>query len=126
MRTGDNSRLTDELVGFIAWRYPITHAGFGWAAAVGAAILAATSVARRTTGAAGIVAALLSAFAVYEGLLFAAGMLAGAVTQEAFTPAIVRRVLAFNAATFAGLLAVKALQPRNGRCAHGLREVTGF
>lgn len=122
--------LTDELAGFITWRYPMTHAGFGWPAAVGAAILAATwaatSVARRTTGAAGIVAALLSALAVYEGLLFAAGMLAGAVTQEAFTPAIVGRVLAFNAATFAGLLAVKALQPRNGRCAHGLREVTGF
>lgn len=121
--------LVDELVGFTAWHYPMTPVGLGWAAAVGTAILAATwvaaSAARRISGVAGTVAALLSAFAVYEGLLLAASMVAGAVTQEAFTPAILGQVLAFNAATFAGLLAVRALKPDTGRFVHSAREVAG-
>ena len=119
--------LTDELVGFTAWHYPVGFAGFGWAAAVGAAILAATwaagAVARRIAPALGSVSAFISAFAVYEALLWIVSMAAGAMTKEAFTPVILAEVLGFNAATFAGLLAVRALKPHTGRFAHSLRAV---
>ncbi len=117
--------LVDELVGFTAWHYPVTLVGLGWAAAVAAAILAATwaaaSAARRTAGAAGIAAAFVSAFAVYEGLLWIASVVAGAMANEAFTPVILAQVLAFNAATFAALLAVRALKPNAGRVAQSVR-----
>lgn len=118
--------LVDELVGFTAWHYPLTLAGLGWAAAVGVAILAATwavaGATRRTSGIAGVIAALLGAFAVYEGLLWIVSMAAGAATKEAFTPVILAQVLAFNAATFAGLLAVRALKPTTGGIAQPAHE----
>lgn len=118
--------LVDELVGFTAWHYPVTPAGLGWAAAVAVAILAATwataGAARRTSGVVRLGTALISAFAVYEGVLWIASMAAGAATRQAFTPAILGEVLAFNAATFAGLLAVRALKPGTGRSAQSTQE----
>ena len=117
--------LTDELVGFTAWHYPVGFAGFGWAVAIGAAILAATwaagAVARRATSAVGSVSAFISAFAVFEALLWVVSMAAGAMTKQAFAPVILAEVLGVNAATFAGLLAVRALKPHTGRYAHSLR-----
>ncbi len=119
--------LTDELVGFTAWHYPAGLAGFGWAVAVGAAILAATwsagTVARRATSAVGTVGAFISAFAVFEALLWIVSIAAGAMTKQAFAPVILAEVLGFNAATFAGLLAVRALKPYTGRHLHSLRAV---
>ena len=119
--------LTDELVGFTAWHYPVGFAGFGWAVAVGAAILAATwaagAVARRATPAAAAVSAFISAFAVFEASLLMVSLAAGAMTKEAFTPVILAEALGVNAATFAGLLAVRALKPHAGRDAHCLGAV---
>lgn len=119
--------LVDELVGFSAWHYPMTASGFGWAAAVGVAILMTTwavgIVARRLAGAAGIVAAFTGAFVLYEVLLGATSFAAGAMTREAFSPAILGQVLALNGATFAGLLAVRALKPHTAPSAPSLREL---
>lgn len=111
--------LTDELVGFTAWHYPMTAAGFGWAAAVGVGILAATWAAglagRRTAGVTRFIAAFFSAFAVYEALLWVVDMAAGVRIREAFGPAVLGQVLAINGATFAGLLLVRALKPHSSR-----------
>lgn len=113
--------LATELIGFLGLTplsFPIGWVAFGWAALIGAAILAATwsahSVARRIPGAGGVVATFVAAFGVYESVLWAVSRLLGAAAQ-AFTVGILTQVLALNAAMFAALLLVGALTSRAGR-----------
>lgn len=104
--------LATELIGFTLLQFPTGWVGFGWAALVGAAILAATwaagSVARRIRGTGGVVATFAAAFGVYESVLWAVSRLVGAAAH-AFTPGILAQVIVLNAVTFSALLLVGAL-----------------
>lgn len=117
--------LAVEGLGFTALHFPVEPSAFAWAAAVGGALLAATgaaaSVARNTRGIARVVGTLLTAFCAYEGLLVAVTLAAGASLQ-AYTPTILLQVLALNGATFAGLLAVRALAAE-ARARHRLSAI---
>jgi len=113
--------LATELIGFMGltpMQFPIAWAAFGWAALVGAAILAATwaahSVARRIPGAGGVVVAFVTAFGVYESVMWAVSGLVGGAAQ-AFASGILLQVLVLNGVTFAALLLVGALTSRAGR-----------
>lgn len=107
--------LADELVVFTLLHVPAGAVAFGWAALVGAAVLAATwtagALARRVPRAAGAVAAFVAAFAVYESVLWAVSRLLGAA-RSAFATGILGQVFVLNAVTFAALLLVGALTAR--------------
>lgn len=107
--------LASELIGFTLLGFPVGAVAFGWAALVGAALLAATwaagSVARRVPRTAGLLATFATAFAVYESVLWAVSRLVGAAAG-AFTSGILTQVLVLNAVTFAALLLVGALTTR--------------
>ncbi|MDE2339138.1 MAG: hypothetical protein KGL14_07625 [Gammaproteobacteria bacterium] len=104
--------LATEVIGFTLLRFPIGLAAFGWGALVGAALLAATAaasvVARRVPGAAGITVTYLSAFGLYEGLLWGVSRAIGGASG-AFTAGILTQVFVLNGVTFAALVLVGAL-----------------
>ena len=105
--------LAIETIGFTALHFRAVPSAFGWGAAVGGALLAATgaagAVADRTSGAIRIVTVFAAALCLYEGVLIAVTLAVGASLQ-AYTPVILLQVLVLNAVTFAGLLAVRALK----------------
>ena len=105
--------LAIEAIGFTALHFPAVPSAFGWGAAVGGALLAATgaanAVAERTSGAIRIVTVFAVTLCLYQGLLIAVTLAVGASLQ-AYTPDILLQVLFLNAVTFAGLLAVRALK----------------
>jgi hypothetical protein len=112
--------LANQLVGFACLGYPWTASTFAWGGALCVVAVLATvagqSVARHLDGRGAVVvslAAFLGAFIVYEGGLFvvAATLLGG---TEAYTPAIVARVLAINAAACVGLLVLHRLAIAGG------------
>lgn len=111
----------NQLVGFTLLNYPCTVSSVGWGLALGLAAMLATfgaCWATRAWGglpwAAGHLAAFLAAFAVFEGVLFMAGLfiLGG---MEDFKLRVVNWVFVINAGAFLGLLIL-----------HGLARVLGF
>lgn len=101
--------LADQIVGYAIHGYPRTLESLAWGAAIGAAALLATWIARAVVTRLHVTApltralsALLAAFAVYEAALFAVAV-SGLGGTESFTPAIVSRILAVNGAAFVGL-----------------------
>ncbi len=104
--------LATEVIGFTLLRFPTGLAAFGWGALVGAALLAATAaasaVARRVPGVAGITVTYLGAFGLYEGLLWGVSRAIGGASG-AFTVGILTQVFVLNGVTFAALVLVGAL-----------------
>jgi hypothetical protein len=112
--------LANQLVGFALLGYPWTASTFAWGGALGAvavlATVAALALARHRDARGAVVVALaafLGAFSVYEGGLFvvAATLLGG---TEAYTPAIMARILTINAAACVGLLVLHRLAVAGG------------
>ena len=107
--------FANQLVGFTLLNYPWTASSVGWGLALGLAAMLATFGARCATRmceglpwVAGHLAALLAAFAVFEGVLFIAGLfiLGG---MEAFGLRIVSWIFVINAGAFLGLLILHRL-----------------
>ncbi len=108
--------LTNQAVGFGLLHYPWTTETLAWGFALLAVAVLATLGARfcaTRLGAlpriAGALLAFLAAFAIYEGLLLSV-TLAVAGGMEAYEPEVVAKVLALNAAAFAGLLVASRLR----------------
>jgi hypothetical protein len=107
--------FANQLVGFTLLNYPWTASSVGWGLALGLAAMLATFGARWATRAceglprvAGHLAAFLAAFAVFEGVLFMAGLfiLGG---MEAFGLRIVSWIFVINTGAFLGLLILHKL-----------------
>jgi hypothetical protein len=100
--------LANQSVGFSILRYPLAADTFFWGLALGvvtlltawAAVLVKEQVRRSPAAAAS--AGFLSAFAVYEGSLFLISAISGSGISD-FTLAIVSRIFALNAASFAAI-----------------------
>ncbi|WP_045836525.1 hypothetical protein [Hyphomicrobium sp. 99] len=100
--------LSNQIVGYGLLDYPLTADSFAWGAAIGVASIAAFLGARAVSVATGsslvaLAGAFLAAFAAYEAALYGAGFILGS-SDEAFSMAVVERVLLINLASFAGLL----------------------
>ncbi|CAA2139237.1 hypothetical protein [Hyphomicrobium sp. ghe19] len=100
--------LANQVVGYGILAYPMTADSFAWGAAIGVASIVAflgTRVVSIATGSSPLVlaGAFLAAFAAYEATLYGAGFVVGS-SDEAFSAAVVERVLMINLASFAGLL----------------------
>ncbi|MCC7250622.1 hypothetical protein [Hyphomicrobium sp.] len=100
--------LANQLVGYLILDYPQTLNSFAWGGAIGLAAVAGFLAARsftegRANGLFILVAALFVSFVFYETALYAAGFVLGS-SEEAFSTAVVGRILAINAVSFAGLL----------------------
>jgi hypothetical protein len=115
--------LANQLVGFAILNYPWDASTLTWGVVLGiVAILttmAAQAIAQRLNGRGALVfslAAFAGAFIVYEGGLYliSAAWLGG---TEDYVPAIVARILAINAAAFAGLLVLDRLAVAGGLAA---------
>jgi hypothetical protein len=104
--------LINQAVGFTILHYPWDGSTLVWGAVLGAVAVLSTVTAQALVRGRGIVAAALAAFAaafiVYEGSLYLVSALALGGTED-FTPAIIARISAINAAAFAGLLAAGLL-----------------
>jgi hypothetical protein len=104
--------LVNQAIGFAILHYPWDGMTFAWGAVLGIVAVLSTAAAQAVIRGRGITAALLASFAaafvVYEGGLYLLSALALGGTED-FTPAIVARILAINAAAFAGLLAASPL-----------------
>ena len=107
--------LANQIVGFAVLGYPWTANTLAWGVALGVVAILATLAAQasavrlaRSGKMAVALAAFAAAFVVYEVALFAiAGTLLGGI--EDFTPAIIGRILAINAAAMLGLLVLNRL-----------------
>ncbi|ACK50270.1 conserved hypothetical protein [Methylocella silvestris BL2] len=113
--------LANQFVGFLLLGYPATAGSFAWGAALGLAALTAAlaaSIVIRQTGVRPVATGLafLAAFASFEIVLFAASAVL-ASGPDAFAPAVVARIFAINAASFAALLAARQLGRGIGRYA---------
>jgi hypothetical protein len=102
--------LTSQFAGFAFLHYPLAFDAFAWGLALGCAALLATLAAQWVKGRLrnwnGIVksgAAFLAACAAYEGALLAVAALSASGLQN-FAPAVILRIFAINAASFAVLL----------------------
>lgn len=112
--------LANQIIGFAVLGYPWTANTIAWGAALGVVAILATLAAQgaatrlaRSGKAAVAIAAFAAAFVVYEVALFAvAGTLLGGI--EDFTPAIIGRILAINAAAMLGLLVLNRLGAATG------------
>jgi len=101
--------LANQAVGYSVLCYPVTDNSLAWGAILGlAAIFAALAARWSALRFASILplampaAAFVAAFAMYETTLFAAALLLGGT--EAFTVAIIARILETNAIAMVGLL----------------------
>jgi hypothetical protein len=115
--------LANQIVGFSVLSYPWDASTLTWGVVLGiVAILttvAAQATARRLQGRGAVVASLaafVGAFIVYEGGLYlvSATLLGG---TEDFTPTIITRILAINAAAFVALLVLDRLAIAGGLAA---------
>jgi len=106
--------VANQAVGFGLLDYPHTASTVAWGVAIGLATVAGFLSARvvvmagkspAVTLPVTLPAALLTAFAVYEAALYATGLWLGA-SDTAFSFDVVRDILAINAVSFAGLLAL--------------------
>lgn len=99
----------NQLLGFTLLGYPLDGYTLGWGAALGLASMAALAAAMlvvRNLALTRLALGFVFAFAVFEGLLFAyAGAVGG---LETFTPAIVGRIAANDAAWCLGLALFRA------------------
>ena len=104
--------LVNQVVGFTVLHYPWDGMTLVWGAALGVVALLSTAAAQAVVGSRGVIAASLAgftaAFVAYEGSLFIVSAAALGGTED-YTPAIVGRILAINAAAFAALLAASLL-----------------
>jgi hypothetical protein len=106
--------LANQIAGFAIHHYPLEPSTLAWGVALGAVALASTLTAQwvndRLPQGGGTVAGavFLAAFAVYEGSLFAISLAVGSGVSN-FTPSIVSRILAINAAAFAALFLIHRL-----------------
>jgi len=114
MRTGEGlalvaaAWLANQLVGFLVLDYPQSWDSFAWGAAIGIASViafaAAALLARmRLPELAAIAAAFAAAFGVYEAALYAATA-ALPSSSEAFSGAVIVRILEVNAVALIALL----------------------
>lgn len=100
--------LANQSVGFLILRYPLAADTFFWGLALGGVtLLAAWSAVlvkeqMRLSPAAAATAAFFGAFAVYEGALFLISAGSGSGIFD-YSVAIISRVFAINAASFAAL-----------------------
>lgn len=94
--------FVNQAVGFVFLHYPSDAATFAWGGALFVIALlsceAAGSAARRLSGALAQSVAFLVAFVVYEGSLFAIGLVTGETADFAF--ATVARIFLINACAF--------------------------
>jgi len=102
--------LANQVVGFTILKYPWTLNCLGWGIALGFAAILATCAARWVARAleeirwnASCAAAFLVAFAVFEGVLFLAGLLILGGMED-FNLAIVSWIFVINGVAFLGLL----------------------
>jgi hypothetical protein len=104
--------LLNQIIGFTVLHYPWDEMTFVWGAVLGIVAVLSTVAAQTVIKDRNVVAASLigfiAAFFVYEGSLYIVSATALGGTED-FTLAIVARILAVNAAAFAGLLAVSLL-----------------
>jgi hypothetical protein len=104
--------LVNQVIGFTILHYPWDEMTFAWSVILGAVAVLSTAAAQAVTGRCApftaVLAAFVAAFAVYEGSLYLVSALAMGGTED-FTLAIIARILAINAAAFAGLLAAGLL-----------------
>jgi hypothetical protein len=104
--------LVNQVIGFTVLHYPWDEMTFAWGVILGAVAVLSSTAAQAVTGRrapfTAALAAFVAAFAVYEGSLYLVSALAMGGTED-FTPAIIARILAINAAAFAGLLAAGLL-----------------
>lgn len=115
--------IVNQLVGYLVLGYPTSWDSFAWGAAIGIAALAAVVavLAVRRGVASGIVVValgLLLAFVSYELALFAATAVLPS-GDEAFSPAVVVRILWTNVLALAGLLVMHRLAVAAGLLAAG-------
>jgi hypothetical protein len=121
--------LLNQIIGFTILQYPWDGMTLTWGIVLGGVAVLSTAAAQAVIrGRSGVPAWLTSfaaAFIVYEGSLYlvSAGALGG---TEDFTAEIVDRILAINAAAFAGLLAASLLitAAMGSRSGSGGRAVT--
>ncbi|MDQ6702580.1 MAG: hypothetical protein M3Z96_05500 [Pseudomonadota bacterium] len=106
--------LANQIAGFAVHHYPVTASTLAWGARLGAVALLSTLAAQwvkdhlAQSHMAAAAAAFLAVFAMYEGSLFAISLaLASGVSN--YTPSIVWRIFAINAAAFAALFLVHRL-----------------
>jgi hypothetical protein len=100
----------NQLVGYFVLGYPRTWDSYAWGATIGVASLmaglAAASAARTVQqGWLAPCAALIAAFSAYEGALFVATVILPSC-EGAFSPSVIARLLAINAAGMIGLTAM--------------------
>ncbi len=105
--------LSNQIVGYGILGYPQTAESFAWGGAIGLAAILAFAAAGAATAFAGrqllgLAIAFLSAFAVYEFALYLTGTVLFA-SEDAFSAAVVARILEINLVSFAGLLGLHRL-----------------
>jgi hypothetical protein len=100
--------LVNQIIGFSVLHYPLDAMTLTWGAILGAVALLSTIAAQAAVRHRGIIqtalASFAAAFVVYEGALYLVSATVMGGTED-FTPAIVARILAINAAGFVALLA---------------------
>lgn len=110
--------LVNQSIGFAVLHYPWDAMTVTWGVVLGGVALlttaAAQAVIRGQNMVATVLAGFIAAFVVYEGSLYLVTAAALGGTED-FTPQIVARILAINAAGFAGLLAASFLIAAAGR-----------
>jgi hypothetical protein len=100
--------LANQAVGYLMLDYPRSLETFAWGVAIGVAAglaLAVTGAIRpwARSDLAVIASSFIAAFCIYEGALFAATAFLPS-SDEAFSPAVVAKILWTNALALAGLL----------------------
>lgn len=105
--------LSNQIVGYGILGYPQNTESFAWGAAIGLAAILAFMGARAATAFAGtrpfgLAAAFLAAFAIYELALYLTGTVIFA-SEDAFSVAVVARILEINLVSFVGLLGLHRL-----------------
>jgi hypothetical protein len=110
--------LVNQVIGFTILHYPWDAMTFTWGVVLGGVALLTTVAAQGVIRGQNVVAAMLAgfvaAFVVYEGGLYLVSAVALGGTED-FNAQIVARILAINAAAFAGLLATSFLIAAAGR-----------
>jgi len=123
--------LVNQIVGFGFLHYPWDAMTLSWGLILGTVAVASTIAAQAAVRQGGVIqtalASFAAAFVVYEGALYIISATVMGGTED-FTPAIVARILAINAAGFVALLAASALIAAagthvrmSGRVAHPAR-----
>jgi hypothetical protein len=115
--------LVNQVIGFSVLHYPWDQLTFVWGAVLGGVAVLSTAAAQAVVGKRGGVASTLASFAaafvVYEGSLYLVSAAALGGTED-FAVAVVVRILAINAAAFAGLLTISLLMVIAERSRTGL------